>query len=67
MREVIRDFYGKILGHVDTDSNGNKTVTNYYGKILGRYDAHRKVTVDFYNRIVANGDASVSLIYNEKK
>ena len=65
-RETIRDFNSKILGYIMTDDNGNKTVTNFYSKILGRYDAQRKVTVDFYGRIVAHGDASVSLIYNDK-
>ena len=61
-REVIRDFYGRILGTITTDSNGNKVVRDFYGKILGKYDKKSNVTRDFYGRIVAKGDRSNSLI-----
>ena len=59
---IIRDFYGKIIGKIETDANGNKTIRNFYGTILGRYDAGTNTTRDFYGRIVANGDASAMLI-----
>ena len=37
-KETIRDFYGKILGYIETDSvTGNKVATNFLGKILGYY------------------------------
>lgn len=61
-REVIRDFYGRILGTITTDNNGNKVVRDFYGKILGKYDKKSNVTRDFYGRIVAKGDRSNSLI-----
>ncbi len=59
---IIRDFYGRIIGKIETDSNGNKTIRNFYGVILGRYDARTNTTRDFYGRVVANGDASTMLI-----
>lgn len=61
-KEIIRDFYGRILGTISTDNIGNKTVRNFYGKILGRYDKKANVTRDFYGRIVGRGDRSAALI-----
>ncbi len=54
---IIRDFYGRIIGKIQTDDRGNKTVRDFYGRILGTYDANLDVTRDFYGRIVAKGDA----------
>ena len=64
-KETIRDFNNRIIGYVETDSNGNKTARDFYNRILGYYDAEQKVTRDFYRRIVARGDAVVGLIYAE--
>lgn len=61
-REVIKDFYGRILGSVTTDAQGNKTVRDFYGKVLGKFDAKNNVTRDFYGRIIAKGDRSSGLI-----
>ncbi len=59
---IVRDFYGKIIGKIETDERGNKTIRNFYGWILGRYDAATDTTRDFYGTIVAKGDASGMLI-----
>lgn len=61
-REVIRDFYGRILGTITTDSTGNKVVRDFYGRIRGKYDKKANVTRDFYGRIVARGDRSAALV-----
>ncbi len=61
-REVVRDFYGRVLGTITTDNTGNKVVRDFYGRILGRYDKKQNVTRDFYGRIVAKGDRSSGLI-----
>ena len=66
-KEIIRDFYGKILGTIETDSKGNKTVRNFYGKVLGFYDKANNVTRDFYKRIIARGDQASGLIWSGKK
>lgn len=61
-RQVIRDFNSKIIAYIETQPNGNKTLTDFYSKILGRYDAQRNVTTDFYGKIIAQGDALTMLI-----
>ena len=61
-REVIRDFYGRILGTITTDAQGNKVVRDFHGRILGKNDKNANVTRDFYGRVVGRGDRSSALI-----
>ena len=61
---IIRDFQGRIIGKIQADDRGNKTVRDFYGRILGTYDANLNVTRDFYGRIVAKGDACGMLLNN---
>ena len=61
-KQIIRNFYGKIIGSIETDTQGNKTIRDFYGKILGRYNKKQDVTRDFYGRIVSKGDASAMLL-----
>ena len=62
-KEEIRDFYGRILGYIETDdSTGNKTVRDFYGRILGYYKKSLNATTDFYQRIIGRGDLCSSLI-----
>ena len=65
-KQIIRDFYGKIIGSVETDFVGNKTVRDFYGKVLGTYNKKQDVTRDFYGRMISKGDASAMLL-NLKK
>lgn len=58
----IRDFHNKIIGSIETDSQGNKVIRDFYNRILGRYDAKTNLTKDFYGRIIARGDHSSALI-----
>lgn len=64
--QVIRDFYNRIVGYIETDKDGNKIVRDFYRKILGRYDAKNDVTRDFYNRIIARGDVTAMLLPYKK-
>ena len=61
-KETIRDFYGRILGTITTDSSGNKIARDFYGRIVGRYDKRTNVTRDFYGRVVAKGDRVSGLV-----
>ena len=61
-KQTIRDFYGRILGTITTDKDGNKIVRDFYGRIQGKYDAKYNVTRDFYGRVLARGDQSSSLL-----
>ncbi|MBQ5927465.1 MAG: hypothetical protein IIX01_06050 [Clostridia bacterium] len=62
MKTTIRDFYGKIIGHIEEMPNGDKKVTDFYGRVLGWYKKSINATTDFYGRIIARGDACGMLI-----
>lgn len=66
-REVIRDFYGRIIGTITTDKEGNTVVRDFYGKIVGRYDKKANVTRDFYGRVVAKGNQSSALLFAKRQ
>ena len=53
MRTAIRDFYGRIIGWVYEDNNGNKKLTDFQGRVKGKYDKATNTTRDFYGRIIA--------------
>lgn len=66
--ELIRDFGGRILGKIETDTvTGNKIVRDFYGRILGKYDKRHNVTRDFGGRIIAKGDNCGLLISRNKR
>lgn len=62
-RNTIKDFYGRIIGYLDSQPNGDIVAKDVSGRILGRYDSKSKVTKDFYGRIVARGDTTSALIW----
>lgn len=64
--ETIRDFNGRIIGFIEVDSLGNKTVKDFYKRILGRYHKATNTTRDFYGRIIARGDQS-SMLFSLNK
>lgn len=61
-KETLRDWTGKIIGFVETDSSGNKVLRDFYGRILGKYDKPMNVTRDFYGRVVGKGDILMTLL-----
>lgn len=61
-KTYVRDFYGRILGSIEEDTQGNKTARDFYGRIVGRYNKLTNKTSDFYGRIVGHGDILSSLI-----
>ena len=62
-KEKIKDWTGKIIGFVETDSvTGNKVVRDFYGRIKGKYIKRLNVTQDFYGRQVAKGDQATMLL-----
>ena len=60
--EKIKDFYGRIIGYIQTYPNGDKKLLNFYRKILGTYVKSSNITKDFYGRIVGRGDFLTSLL-----
>ena len=61
-KEAIKDWQGKILGFIETDSSGNQILRDFYGKILGRYNASLNITQDFYGRQVGKGNIIMTLL-----
>ena len=60
--EVIKDFYGRIIGRIRIKDNGDKDVFDFYGRKLGYYLKSNNTTYDFYGRIIARGDACSMLL-----
>lgn len=68
VKDTIKDFYGKILGYIETDDvTGNKVAYDFYRKILGKYNKQDNCTRDFYGRILSRGDITQALIYNAER
>ena len=67
-KKEIRDFYGRIIGWIETDTvTGDKIGRDFYHRIVGYYEKKLDVTRDFYKRIVAKGDALSGLIWEEEQ
>ncbi len=65
-KEFVKDFYGRILGSIETQ--GTKQIArNFYGSILGTYNSVDDKTRDFYGRVLTRGNTLIGLIYAEKK
>lgn len=65
-KEYIKDFYGRVLGTLDTQ--GTKTTArDFYGNVVGSYDSRDDCTRDFYGRVVTKGNSVVGLIYQAQK
>lgn len=64
MKEVIKNFEGRIIGYEETLSNGDVKVSDFSGRILGYYRKSQDKTVDFYGRIVARGNHTGILLRN---
>ena len=63
VREPVKDWRGKILGFIETDTQtGNKKIKDFYGKIKGKYNKRLDITQDFYGRKVSNGEQLLRLL-----
>lgn len=63
MEEALKDFYGRIIGYVETKSNGDKIYKNFYKRTVAKYIKASNKTVDFYGRIIGSGDLGAGLLY----
>ena len=63
--QIIKDFYGRKLGSIETDTQGNAIAKDFYGRILARYNKAQDVTTDFYGRRIAKGNILASFLYNK--
>ena len=63
--QTIRDFYGRVLGYVEDDGQGNCTAYDFYRRVLGRYSKSLDSTQDFYGRVLARGNITTALVYGQ--
>ena len=63
----LKDFYGRVIGTIEEDSRGNKTIKDFYGRVQGKYDKNLNITKDFYGRVVGKGDLLTSLLPEKLK
>lgn len=59
---VVREWSGKIIGYIDTDNSGNKTVRDFYKRVIGYYKKDLNATTDFYGKKLFQGDHASALI-----
>ena len=64
-RELIRNYYGKIIGSIE-DQGARIIARDYYGKILGSYNKSENKTRDFYGKIIMSGNGLIGLIMGAK-
>jgi len=73
-RETIRQFNGKIVGYIETNSKtGEAQARDFYGRIIGFYDptyakfrGGNGCTRDFYGRIIGYGNMLHGIVWNPK-
>lgn len=61
-KEYVRDFYGRIIGSYEDDSQGRTILRDFHGRILGKYDPKENKTRDFYGRIIGQGNLLARLL-----
>lgn len=64
-RDWIKDRNGKVLGYIDTDSNGNKVAKTRDGKVVGYYKEKFGTTTDASGKVISRSDTVVSLIFSQ--
>lgn len=67
--ELITDFYGRYIGYLRTDEEGNITALDYPSRTpLGIYDIKSNQTLELTSRKpIARGNVVVSFLYKKKK
>ena len=60
--DTIKDFYGKAVAFIETDTQGNKVMKDCFGKVLGGYDKSLGVTKDADGKVIAKGEELMKFI-----
>lgn len=63
--ELIKDFYNRVIGKIETKPNGDKIGKDFYNRVVGYYEKSSNLTKDFYRRVVSKGDTLAGLIVTE--
>lgn len=59
MKTAFKNFYGVILGWVESKPNGDIYYYDYPGKLLGYYCKSQDCTKDFYGRTICKGNMNL--------
>lgn len=65
-RETVRDRNDRIIGYIETLSDGRLKATNRDNRTLGWFDPKRNVTTDPNNRTIAKANVLSGLIYDQR-
>lgn len=64
--ELIKDYYNRVIGKIETKANGDKIGKDFYNRVVGYYEKSSNLTKDFYRRVVSKGDTLAGLIIAEE-
>lgn len=59
---VLRDRDNRVIGRIETSSNGRQTIRDRDNRILGYYDPADNTTRDRDNHIIGRGNLLASLL-----
>ncbi|MFM0324881.1 hypothetical protein [Caballeronia glebae] len=62
-KEYIKDNQFRVIGSIDTQSNGNQRAYDAHFRTVGTYDCRADRTYDASFRTVGNGNQLVGLIW----
>ena len=65
-RQTIRDRNDRVLGYIETLSDGRQKATDRNSKLLGWFDPHRNVTTDAGSRTLAKANVLSGLILDRR-
>lgn len=65
-RQAIRNPSNKLLGYIETYSDGRQKATDANNKTLGYFDPQRNATTDPNNRVLARANILSGLIYDQR-
>ena len=61
-RQILRDFYYKVIGYIDTDENGVQWLRDPQYRVLGKYEPTTNLTRDFYGVVIGHGNILTTLL-----
>ena len=61
---TLRDKNGRILGTIETQSNGEQLARDSHGHRVGNYDARQNITRDANGSRIGEGNLLAALIYD---
>ena len=67
MRDLIKDPNGRLIGSVETTSDGRQKAYNEIGQLLGSFDPNHETTKNDTGQLVAKGNAISGLLFGKRR